>query len=246
MPDARWRGKWLALELRALESGESRTVAAAPRDECAVVLLQGAVRWLGRDARRDSTFTERASAAYVPPGTSIEVDAHDHAELAVVTTTTADLEPRGEPLAIDPGAITTEWRGGPGFRRAVHDVIAPSVPAQRLLVGETFNEPGEWSSFPPHRHDGRDGEPPLEEVYAFRFDHPDGFGFIGLYGGERTAEDAVFLRHGSIVGFASGYHPVSAAPGCRLMYLWALAGPERRLVMVDDPAHIDRASGSTP
>jgi 5-deoxy-glucuronate isomerase len=237
MPETSWRGRWLALELIQLPAGASREIAPGPRDECAVVLLQGGVHWLDRDARRDSTFTDRASAAYMPPGTTVDVTAHDHAELAVVTTTTGDLEPRGEPLAIDAHEIGTEHRGRPGYRRTVHDVIAPSVPAQRLLVGETFNEPGEWSSFPPHKHDGRDGEPPLEEVYSFRFDRPDGFGFIGLYGGERAAEDAVLLRHGSIVGFASGYHPVSAAPGCHLMYLWALAGPERRLVMVDDPAH---------
>jgi 5-deoxy-glucuronate isomerase len=118
----------------------------------------------------------------------------------------------------------------------VHDVIADAVPAQRLLVGETFNEPGAWSSFPPHKHDGRNGEPALEEVYYYRFDQPDGFGFQGLYDHDGN-ERAVFLRHGSVVGFESGFHPVCAAPGYRLYYLWALAGPERRLAMYEDPAH---------
>ena len=113
------------------------------------------------------------------------------------------------------------------------------MPAQRLLVGETFNAPGEWSSFPPHKHDGHDGEPALEEVYYFRFDRPDGFGFQGLYE-HAGSEEAVFLRHGAVVGIPRGYHPVCAAPGYRLYYFWALAprpGTPRALALHEDPAH---------
>ena len=119
----------------------------------------------------------------------------------------------------------------------MHDVIADTVHAQRLLVGETFNEPGQWSSFPPHKHDGTDGEPALEEVYYYRFDKPDGFGFQGLYTSDGD-ERAVLLRHGAIVGIPGGYHPVCAAPGYRLYYLWALVGNERKLAMHEDPAHV--------
>jgi hypothetical protein len=89
--------------------------------------------------------------------------------------------------------VVVHDRGRPGWQRAVHDVIADTVPAQRLLVGETFNEAGQWSSFPPHKHDGGDGEPALEEVYYYRFDRPDGFGFQGLYEHDGP-ERAVFLR----------------------------------------------------
>ena len=129
-------------------------------------------------------------------------------------------------------------RGRDGWQRQVHDVIADSVAAQRLLVGETFNAAGQWSSFPPHKHDGGDGEPALEEVYYYRFDRPGGFGFQGLYELDPDhTERAVFLRHGAVVGIPRGYHPVCAAPGYRLYYLWALerggghatrAGPARR------------------
>ena len=118
------------------------------------------------------------------------------------------------------------------------------MPAQRLLVGETFNAAGEWSSFPPHKHDGGDGEPALEEVYYYRFDRRDGFGFQGLYehagDGHAASERAVFLRHGAVVGIPRGYHPVCAAPGYRLYYLWALgpkAGTARALALHEDPAH---------
>ena len=119
---------------------------------------------------------------------------------------------------------------GTGFKQWIKQI------AQHLIVGETFNEPGQWSSFPPHKHDGADGEPELEEVYYFRFDDPNGFGFQGLY--EANGEEhAVFLRHGTIVGIPRGYHPVCAAPGYRLYYLWALVGRDRQLAMYEDPAH---------
>jgi 5-deoxy-glucuronate isomerase len=159
------------------------------------------------------------------------------AELAFAATVEYDLPTgAGGPVVVHPDDVVVQPRGKPGWERDVHDVIAGTVPARHLLVGETFNAPGQWSSFPPHKHDGADGEPVLEEVYYYRFDRPDGFGFQGLYeaGGE---ERAVFLRHGTIVGIPRGYHPVCAAPGYRLYYLWVLVGEERQLAMHEDPAH---------
>ena len=73
-------------------------------------------------------------------------------------------------------------------------------------------------------------------MYYYRFDRPDGFGFQGLYEAA-GAESAVFLRHGAVVGIPRGYHPVCAAPGYRLYYLWALVGARRELAMYEDPAH---------
>ena len=73
-------------------------------------------------------------------------------------------------------------------------------------------------------------------MYYYRFDQPEGFGFQGLYEADGVAE-AVFLRHGSVVGIPRGYHPVCAAPGYRLYYLWALVGDQRQLAMHEDPVH---------
>ncbi|MCU1427522.1 MAG: 5-deoxy-glucuronate isomerase [Actinomycetia bacterium] len=237
---AAYRGAEVQLDLLSLAAGEPVSVVAPPNDEVVVVLVQGSVHWLGMQATRASVFTQRASAVYVPPGGGVNIGADETCEIALVATSAGDLAPRGKPIAINPADVSAVQRGEPGWQREVHDVIADAVPAQRLLVGETFNAAGEWSSFPPHKHDGRDGEAALEEVYYYRFDKPDGFGFQGLYerdGDERRHERAVFLRHGAVVGFAAGFHPVCAAPGYRLYYLWALAGKERRLTMYEDPAH---------
>jgi 5-deoxy-glucuronate isomerase len=235
---AAYRGAQVQLDLPRLASGDRVEVRAPDGDEAVVVLLEGAIECAGVRAERPSVFSERAFAVHLPPGVSVDVVAHDDTELALAATVDGRLRRSPEAVAtvVRPSDVVVHDRGRAGWRRAVHDVVADRVHAQRLVVGETFNEPGGWSSFPPHKHDGADGERVLEEVYYFRFDRPDGFGFQGLY--ERDAEPrAVFLRHDSVVGIPRGYHPVCCAPGYRCYYLWALAGVERDLDMYEDPAH---------
>ena len=236
MTDAAYRGEHVQIEVFSLGAGDARVITPPPGQEAALVLLEGRVEFDGEVASRSSVFDERASAAYLPPDSSLVVDATLDAELALVTTIGYELASAEDATIVQPADVVVQARGKPGWQRDVHDVIADAVPARCLLVGETFNEPGQWSSFPPHKHDGGDGEPALEEVYYYRFDHPDGFGFQGLYEADGQAE-AVFLRHGSIVGIPRGYHPVCAAPGYRLYYLWALVGDPRQLAMHEDPVH---------
>ena len=236
-----YRGDAVQLDLVDVEAGETAIIAAPDGIEAAVVLLAGIVDFNGRRASRNDVFGGPATAVYLPPGTAIEVGSTTGAALALAATVGGELAaPAGAaPEMVMPADVVIRDRGRPGWQRKVHDIIADTVPAQRLLVGETFNAAGEWSSFPPHKHDGGDGEPALEEVYYYRFDRRDGFGFQGLYeaGG---SERAVFLRHGTVVGIPRGYHPVCAAPGYRLYYLWALGprvGTARALALHEDPAH---------
>jgi 5-deoxy-glucuronate isomerase len=236
MTDAAYRGAHVQLEVFTLPAGASCFLRTPDGQEAALVLLEGRASFDGEPVQRASVFEERASAAYLPPGAVVSVEADDDTELAFVATVGYELRATAAPRVVRPSDVAVQPRGRPGWQRDVHDVISPAVPAQHLLVGETFNEPGQWSSFPPHKHDGADGEPALEEVYYYRFDPSSGFGFQGLYeaGGEAHA---VFLQHGTIVGIPRGYHPVCAAPGYRLYYLWALVGDERRLAMHEDPVH---------
>jgi 5-deoxy-glucuronate isomerase len=243
---AAYRGDAVQLDLPALDAGDRATIRVPDGIEAAVVLLAGDVELGALRARRTDVFTGPATAVYLPPGTELAVAAHASTELALAATVGDELHapPGASPAPVAPDDIAVHDRGRPGWHRAVHDVIGDTVSAQRLLVGETFNAAGEWSSFPPHKHDGGDGEPALEEVYYFRFDRADGFGFQGLYDrandGHGDNERAVFLRHGTVVGIPRGYHPVCAAPGYRLYYLWALAprsGTPRGLALHEDPAH---------
>jgi 5-deoxy-glucuronate isomerase len=236
-----YQGDAVQLDLPGLAPGETAMISTPDGIEATVVLLTGDLDVDERHLSRADVFDERASAVYLPPSRSVRVTSTAGAELALAATVGGDLHAAADatPVIVEPAGVVVRQRGRPGWQREVHDVIADAVPAQRLLVGETFNAAGEWSSFPPHKHDGGDGEPALEEVYYYRFDRPDGFGFQGLYEGDGS-ERAVFLRHGAVVGIPRGYHPVCAAPGYRLYYLWVLGpreGTGRALALHEDPAH---------
>jgi 5-deoxy-glucuronate isomerase len=241
-----YRGAHVQLDVLHFEPGSMATIAVPDGIEAALVLLTGSVDLAGRRATRDDVFGGPATAVYLPPGTSVEMSTSTAASLALAATVGDDLHAPQDaaPVFVTPSGVVVHERGRPGWQRQVHDVIAATVPAQRLLVGETFNTAGQWSSFPPHKHDGGNGEPALEEVYYYRFDRPEGFGFQGLYEhaepGRDGREQAIFLRHGAVVGIPRGYHPVCAAPGYRLYYLWALsaaAGTPRALALHEDPAY---------
>jgi 5-deoxy-glucuronate isomerase len=125
---------------------------------------------------------------------------------------------------IDPADVAEEDRGrGPDARR-VRTYLAEGP----LIAGETLNPPGGWSSYPPHRHEH-------EEVYVYRFDPANGFGVAMNYDDDRS--DATIVRDGHVQRIASGYHPVVAAPGYAMCYLWALAGESTTLAPSYDPVH---------
>jgi 5-deoxy-glucuronate isomerase len=183
---------------------------------------------------RTNVFDQRASAVYVPPGVNLTVTAETPLE-AILFSTPAPAG--GHAAAIGPDAIEVNSRGRGNYTREVHNLLVTDPHAKRLMVGETFNPPGNWSSYPPHKHDGRDGEPVLEEVYYYRVSPPQGFGQQMLYtsDGECTTHT---VRDGDAVLLPYGYHPVSSPPGYTLYYLWAMAGGERRLALHEDPAHV--------
>jgi 5-deoxy-glucuronate isomerase len=234
------RGEHGARELTSyrlrLSPGAS-TKYSSPAEETVVVLQQGkgtfAAAGKSWNVSRAGVFAERATALLLPPGVEFTVTAETALEAVLVST---PAPAGGETVLAAPDAVEVNKRGRGHYSREVHDIFVRDPHGRRLMVGETFNPPGNWSSFPPHKHDGRDGEPTLEEVYHFRLDPPQGFGHQMLYTNDgETVTHAV--RDGDAVLLPYGYHPVAAAPGYKLYYLWAMAGEQRKLALHEDPAH---------
>ncbi|MBI2080274.1 MAG: 5-deoxy-glucuronate isomerase, partial [candidate division NC10 bacterium] len=98
---------------------------------------------------RANVFAGRATAVYIPTGFKFAVEAVSAVEAALCR---APSDLAGEPRLIGPEKVKVTVRGREGFEREVHDIIEPAFPAKHLLVGETFNKAGEWSSYPPHKH----------------------------------------------------------------------------------------------
>jgi len=230
------RARELTTSRLRLPAGASHKYQIAD-EETVLVLQEGRGKFTTPDGAwtlsRTNVFDERASAIYLPPGTPLTVKADATLE-AVLFSTPAPAG--GHAASIGPDQIEVNARGKENYAREVHNVFVTDPNAKRLMVGETFNPPGNWSSYPPHKHDGRDGEPVLEEVYYYRVSPTQGFAQQMLYtsDGECTTHT---VRDGDAVLLPYGYHPVSAPPGYRLYYLWGMAGGERKLALHEDPAH---------
>lgn len=212
-------------------------------EETILVLQQGSGSFRCGDeawpVSRRGVFEEPATCLYLPPGTAVVVQAD--APLEAILISTPVTQPGGGPVFLPPSAVKISQRGELGYTRTIHDLLVHDDHAQRLLVGETFNPPGGWSSFPPHKHDGGNGEARLEEVYHYRIDPPQGFAQQLLYTkddeGQLDESVAHTVRDGDAVLLPYGYHPVAAPPGYQVCYLWALSGEVRQLTLFEDPDH---------
>ncbi len=226
---------WRFLRFYAVElaPGEGYRYQKA-EEEAALVPIQGEARIrLGDEVyetRRKSVFEELPEVFYAPPGVALEVEAKGPFAFAVGS---APAEGRLPPRRIRPEEIAVEIRGGENVTRQISHILAPPLPAERLLLFEVYTPSGNWSSWPPHRHDGRLGSPYLEEVYYYRIAPKNGWAIQRVYA--EDLDELVQVADGEAVLVPRGYHPVVAAPGSNVYYLNYLAGEERTTRVVDDP-----------
>ncbi|MFQ5810197.1 MAG: 5-deoxy-glucuronate isomerase, partial [Armatimonadota bacterium] len=238
-------GQEIGFCIARLQAGETHETRLS-KAETAIVLLGGTCTvkcgdvTYERVGERPNVFAGRATAVYVPPGLPVEVIAATDAEIAVAATPATK---EGEPQLVTPDEVCVRSVGRWNWRREVQDIIGENVPAERLLVGETYNPPGNWSSYPPHKHDEDNlpHEVKMEEVYHFRINPPNGFGIQRIYSAKHSADaeldETYTVRDGDTVAIPRGYHPVGAAPGYQLYYLWILSGANRIMRPNDDPEH---------
>lgn len=234
----------IALSLADLDPGDSLELGTAP--ESAAVVLSGRVDAvvdgvsLGVAGGRSSVFEGPGDTVYAPPGSAATLTATgDGAVQVAIAEVAAEPAPDAPPARVIGQRDQRVAEVGHGnWSRTVRTILGPEHAAVRLLLGETINPPGNWSSYPPHRHDRHD--PPrevnLEEVYLFKVDPPGGFGVQIRYdlGG---AEEAFLVREDDVAVIRSGFHPVVAASGYALYYLWVMAGDGRVMMPYLDPAH---------
>jgi 5-deoxy-glucuronate isomerase len=235
--------KYISLDLMTGQDGES--LALGTGTERLVVVLSGraAVALDGSDSEavggRTDVFEGAGDAVYLPPASSVVLTALDESlRVAVVSTAAGSQEP-GAARVIAAAAQREVVVGSGSWGRTVRNILGPDDPASRLIVGETVhNGTGTWSSFPPHRHD-RDSaeEAQLEEVYYYRVLPANGFAMQARYDTDTGQEDLWMVRDGEAAAITAGFHPVVAAPGHRLWYLWILAGEQRAMRVYVDPRY---------
>jgi 5-deoxy-glucuronate isomerase len=233
--DAGWT--YCGLRVLDLAPGEGRAFGTGA-DEVLVLPLAGACEVVCDGERaalagRADVWAGPSDFAYLPPGSAVTVSSAGGGRFALPA---ARAERRFPFRVQGRDAVPVELRGAGTASRQVHNFCTPEAfGADRLIACEVLTPGGNWSSYPPHKHDeDRPGESVLEEIYWF---HTQGPAYQQVYGSTRVlAEvgtgDAVLIPH--------GWHgPSMAAPGYDLYYLNVMAGPgaERAWRISDDPAH---------
>jgi 5-deoxy-glucuronate isomerase len=219
-------------------------------DDCEVVVLS-----LGGSAEvtvdghtftlggRSSVFDGPSDVVYAPRDARLAVSSAEGGRFALAS---AVCQQRLEPAYLPKEDVPVEMRGAGQSSRQVNNFGVPGVlAADRIIACEVLTPGGNWSSYPPHKHDEeRDGETRLEEIYYFEVaDGPagPGIGFQRVYGHDDAEIDiSAEVRSGDVVLIPHGWHgPSIAAPGYDLYYLNVMAGPgeERAWLICDDPAH---------
>jgi 5-deoxy-glucuronate isomerase len=183
---------------------------------------------------RQTPFDALPDALYLPPGTACTVEGEGWVARCAAR---ADRDRAGAVQPIPGASMRVEVRGSGNATRQITHIIPPEFAAHRLLVVEVSTPAGNWSSYPPHKHELErlPIENDLEEVYAYRFAAPEGFGVQRLYTRDGRLDETWTVRDGDVVLVPRGYHPFCAAHGYHGYYLNALAAERRSMAAEDDP-----------
>jgi 5-deoxy-glucuronate isomerase len=243
---------YIHFEVRRLEQGRAWSFAVEDF-ELAFVDLSGRFsvesnrgRWAGIGGRGD-VFQGGAHVLYLPRQSELTIRAEESGEFAVAWVPTDEDH---EPFLVRPDQVKRSIRGGDNVSRQINDLLPPGSPVHRLVLVEVYTPGGNWSSYPPHKHDrhivGADGElveADLEEVYFYRLQPEAGFAYQWVYTDERSPvhqagqpiDALVRPGHNCAVLIPEGYHPVVSMPGYTTYYLNVLAGSAQSLANQDDP-----------
>ncbi len=232
------------LDLNYIVLGDGESFHAETRDrEFLAVILGGKGTFAIGDQKfenvgeRPNVFTGKPHSVYIPCGSTYSITAQGKLQVALVS---APSDMALKPYVIPPARVATGVWGAANFARNYHQILTqasqPDLPARRLIVGETYTPSGNWSTFPPHKHEKDDlpREAFHEELYFFKVNPPDGFGITRYYNEE--IDTGFIIRDNSVLMAPKGYHTVVSAPGYTTYYLWALAGEHRVQATADDPA----------
>jgi len=234
---------WRFIEFQALRlPAEASLHLATGNNEVAIVVIGGTInvstsghKWRGIGERSDP-FSGPPATVYLPAGVSYELVTVGAAEIAICAA-----PGRGEFAArlIQPTDVRQHVRGSGKAERTIRDILMDDDEAGSLFLTEVITPPGNWSSYPPHKHDTDDlpRESQLEELYYYRVQPSSGFAFQRVYDPKRGLDETVTAHDRDVVLVPSGYHVCAAAAEYCVYYLNVLAGPKHVYRMSFDPAH---------
>ncbi len=238
---ANWN--YVGFSLHQLSAGQNLQEETADEEVC-IVVLSGTLSARAGDrtfasigARMDIFSGARPYALYVPNDAAWSLTALSEAQVAICR---APGRGGHSVHLIAPDDIQPQVRGSGSNTRHIHPILMEDRDgADHLLVTEVYTPAGNWSSYPPHKHD-RDAFPDetcLEEIYYHRLNPPQGFAYQRVYTDDRSLDENMAVADGEVVLVPKGYHPCAAPHGYDLYYLNVMAGPRRAWRFQNDPDH---------
>lgn len=210
----------MTIRVKKFKENEAVTVSSDSL-ETAFLILKGEaeISWCGKTEKifRESPFVKKPFCLHVPKSTEVTVKGITEGTEILIQQTENDRD--FAPVFYTPDDVLYQHFGegqydGTAYRICSTVFDYDNAPYSNMVLGEVFNQPGRWSSYPPHHH-------PQPEVYYYQFDKPQGFGacFIG---------DNVFKSvEGSACYITDGYdHQQVVAPGYEMCYIWMIRHPE--------------------
>ncbi|MBE0695582.1 MAG: 5-deoxy-glucuronate isomerase [Anaerolineaceae bacterium] len=221
------------------ETGENELALVILGGVCNVTANNGTWAGIGR---RTNVFDGMPYTLYLPRQTNFTVEpVSEDLDIAFGWAAAQSDHP---PQLVRPEDVTIEIRGGDNATRQINKMIPPGFSCSRLVVVEVYTPSGNWSSYPPHKHDqhivSADGilvEADLEEVYFYKIDRPEGYAYQRIYTADQKRDELILARDSHLVLSPEGYHPVVAAHGYNCYYLNMLAGSAQSLAASDDPQY---------
>lgn len=233
--------KKVEMDMIRLAEGESKTYRKADK-EFAIVILGGKCNIKGEGfsfenaGKRENVFGGPATCVYVPANKEFTIEALSEFSACV---SFASSTKASSPAIINPEDVIIKNLGKPGWEREAHFILDERVDAEILYIGEAYVKGGQWSSYPPHKHDDDNmpTEAETEEIYYYEFKKPEGFGIQKVYTLNKDIDETYTVMSGDAVEIEKGYHPFHSAPGYDGYYLWIMAGKDRGFFMTTDPDH---------
>lgn len=235
--------KYVGFKLVDLKPGAKYTEKLG-KLECCIVALTGKIHITDGEqtfeniGTRESVFEKKPTdSVYVSNDRTFEIEAVTDARVVLCYSPSEQQLPTKLIKAED---NVIEERGKYNNKRLVHNILSDKdTLANSLLVVEVYTASGNWSSYPPHKHD-RDNLPHesfLEETYYHEINPKQGFVFQRVYTDDRSLDETMTVENGDVVLVPVGYHPVGVPDGYESYYLNVMAGPKRIWKFYNDPDH---------
>ncbi|MFJ5963217.1 MULTISPECIES: 5-deoxy-glucuronate isomerase [unclassified Bacillus (in: firmicutes)] len=223
---------YIGFDVYTLQKGETVRKETGEKEVC-IVILSGKLHLSTKNKAWDE-IGERMNvfekippfSVYVPNDDYYEMKAITDSEIAICAAPGKGTYPA---RLIAPEQVSVEHRGAGNIARQVHNILPEQEPADHLLVVEVFTPEGNWSSYPPHKHDQNNlpHESYLEETYYHKVKPQQGFVLQRVYTDDLSLDETMAVTDSTAVLVPKGYHPVSAPPGYEIYYLNVMAGPVR-------------------